>query len=335
MSSGQIDGLCSTRRGRRHAQHLTHRIRPLQCMSARQKHQHTRCQSVRCCPAAASRTHAATCVSQHCRGLQLLLRHDEMPTVRVLAFHPVLQADLTDLTSLPATLVGISAIIDCATARPEESTQKVDWEGKVGLIQCAQVSMELEGNEAELQSFVTGLAADVLRQLWVRRHHRDAYCARPVHPSSCTQPRSFVSQQQKCGAVSMAGSSAVFLACIAALCDPCVHLMVHSLHSRRKELPVIHLKPVTFVHLQAMGIKRYIFMSIFNCNKHPEVPLMNIKAATEEYLAASGLDYTVLRLCGFHQVCISTVWQLVGGFWIYSLCPYVATAMLDEEYLAY
>jgi hypothetical protein len=50
-----------------------------------------------------------------------------------------LQADLTDPTSLPATLVGISAIIDCATARPEESTQKVDWEGKVALIQCAQV----------------------------------------------------------------------------------------------------------------------------------------------------------------------------------------------------
>jgi putative NADH-flavin reductase len=51
----------------------------------------------------------------------------------------ILQADLTDPTSLPATLVGISAIIDCATARPEESTQKVDWEGKVALIQCAQV----------------------------------------------------------------------------------------------------------------------------------------------------------------------------------------------------
>eukprot|EP00879_Flechtneria_rotunda_P020835 GHRR01021936.1.p1 GENE.GHRR01021936.1~~GHRR01021936.1.p1 ORF type:complete len:287 (+),score=60.39 GHRR01021936.1:103-963(+) len=101
------------------------------------------------------------------------------------------QADLTDPTSLPATLVGISAIIDCATARPEESTQKVDWEGKVALIQCAQ----------------------------------------------------------------------------------------------------------------AMGIKRYLFMSIFNCEKHPEVPLMNIKAATEEFLATSSLEYTILRLCGFHQVC--------------------------------
>lgn len=54
--------------------------------------------------------------------------------------------------------------------------------------------------------------------------------------------------------------------------------------------------------LQAMGIRRYIFMSIFNCDKHPEVPLMNIKAATEEFLKSSSLPHTTLRLCGFHQV---------------------------------
>lgn len=54
--------------------------------------------------------------------------------------------------------------------------------------------------------------------------------------------------------------------------------------------------------VQAMGIRRYVFMSIFNCDKHPEVPLMNIKAATEEFLKSSGLSHTVLRLCGFHQV---------------------------------
>lgn len=35
------------------------------------------------------------------------------------------QADLTDPSSLPAALVGVSAVIDCATARPEESTDKV------------------------------------------------------------------------------------------------------------------------------------------------------------------------------------------------------------------
>lgn len=54
-----------------------------------------------------------------------------------------------------------------------------------------------------------------------------------------------------------------------------------------------------------MGIRRYVFMSIFNCDKHPEVPLMNIKAATEQFLASNpNLPYTVLRLCGFHQVCL-------------------------------
>lgn len=103
-----------------------------------------------------------------------------------------LQADLTDLASLPATLVGVQSIIDCATARPEESANAVDWEGKKALIQCAQ----------------------------------------------------------------------------------------------------------------AMGIRKYVFCSILNCQSHPEVPLMNIKACTEDFLKASGLDYTILRLCGFHQAII-------------------------------
>ena len=49
------------------------------------------------------------------------------------------QADLGDPTSLPATLVGIHTVIDCATARPEEPSAKIDWEGKKSLIQCAQV----------------------------------------------------------------------------------------------------------------------------------------------------------------------------------------------------
>lgn len=102
------------------------------------------------------------------------------------------QADLEDPTSLPAALVGIHTVIDCSTARPEESTSKVDWEGKVALIQCAQ----------------------------------------------------------------------------------------------------------------AMGIQRYIFFSIHDCDKFPEVPLMNIKTATEKFIENSGLDYTVFRLCGFMQAII-------------------------------
>ena len=50
-----------------------------------------------------------------------------------------MQADLGDPTSLPATLVGIHTVIDCATARPEEPSAKIDWVGKKSLIQCAQV----------------------------------------------------------------------------------------------------------------------------------------------------------------------------------------------------
>lgn len=103
-----------------------------------------------------------------------------------------MQADLFDPTSIPATLVGVHTIIDCATARPEENADRIDWEGKKALIQSAQ----------------------------------------------------------------------------------------------------------------AMGIQKYVFCSIANCHKHPEVPLMNIKKCTEEFLEASGMNFTILRLCGFHQAII-------------------------------
>lgn len=53
---------------------------------------------------------------------------------------------------------------------------------------------------------------------------------------------------------------------------------------------------------QAMGIQRFVFYSIQNCEKHPEVPLMLIKNRTEEFLRKSGLNFTIFRLCGFMQV---------------------------------
>jgi uncharacterized protein YbjT (DUF2867 family) len=56
---------------------------------------------------------------------------------------------------------------------------------------------------------------------------------------------------------------------------------------------------------KAMGISRYVFFSIDKCDKHREVPLMDLKFCTEQYLAASGLNYTVLRLTGFMQPLIS------------------------------
>jgi len=103
------------------------------------------------------------------------------------------QGDLNDPSTLPAAMVGISIVIDCATSKPEEPIRAVDWEAKCAMIQCAK----------------------------------------------------------------------------------------------------------------AMGIQRYIFFSIDKCEKHREVPLMDLKYCTEQYLAASGLNYTVLRLTGFMQPLIS------------------------------
>lgn len=49
------------------------------------------------------------------------------------------------------------------------------------------------------------------------------------------------------------------------------------------------------------GVERYIFFSILDAQKYPEVPLMDIKRCTELFLAESGLNYTILRLAGFMQ----------------------------------
>ena len=58
--------------------------------------------------------------------------------------------------------------------------------------------------------------------------------------------------------------------------------------------------------LQAMGIQRYIFFSIHNAEKHPEVPLMQVKTCTEKFLEQSSLNYTIFRLCGFMQARLGT-----------------------------
>ncbi|MFO0164953.1 MAG: SDR family oxidoreductase [Microcystis sp.] len=52
------------------------------------------------------------------------------------------------------------------------------------------------------------------------------------------------------------------------------------------------------------GVDRFIFFSILNAEKYPNVPLMEIKRCTEKFLAESVLKYTILRHCGFMQVLI-------------------------------
>ncbi|MEH2275610.1 MAG: SDR family oxidoreductase [Nostoc sp.] len=56
---------------------------------------------------------------------------------------------------------------------------------------------------------------------------------------------------------------------------------------------------------KAASVERFIFFSILDADKYPEVPLMEIKRCTELFLAESGLNYTILRLAGFMQGLIS------------------------------
>ncbi|HEY9753441.1 MAG TPA: SDR family oxidoreductase [Coleofasciculaceae cyanobacterium] len=51
----------------------------------------------------------------------------------------------------------------------------------------------------------------------------------------------------------------------------------------------------------AAAVPRFIFFSILDAEKYPNVPLMDIKCCTEKFLVESGLNYTVLRPCGFMQ----------------------------------
>jgi hypothetical protein len=81
---------------------------------------------------------------------------------------------------------------------------------------------------------------------------------------------------------------------------------------------------------KAMGIQRFVFFSIHNCEKHPEVPLMEIKRCTEKYLVDSGMNFTIIRLCGFMQASFPTnlckqlcftVLVLVASFSIFLALP--------------
>ncbi|MGL5035962.1 MAG: SDR family oxidoreductase [Microcystaceae cyanobacterium] len=56
---------------------------------------------------------------------------------------------------------------------------------------------------------------------------------------------------------------------------------------------------------QKSGVKRFIFFSILRAAEYPNVPLMEIKACTEQFLRESGLNYTILQLSGFMQGLIS------------------------------
>jgi uncharacterized protein YbjT (DUF2867 family) len=53
------------------------------------------------------------------------------------------------------------------------------------------------------------------------------------------------------------------------------------------------------------GVKRYVFVSLLDAEKHRDVPLMDIKYCTEQLLIQSDFDYTILRCVAFMQGVIS------------------------------
>jgi uncharacterized protein YbjT (DUF2867 family) len=60
-----------------------------------------------------------------------------------------------------------------------------------------------------------------------------------------------------------------------------------------------------FEACQKAGVKRFVFLSLLDAQKHRDVPLMDIKACTEEWLQASDFDFTILRGVAFMQGLIS------------------------------
>ncbi len=60
-----------------------------------------------------------------------------------------------------------------------------------------------------------------------------------------------------------------------------------------------------FVACRRAGVHRVVFLSLLEAARHRQVPLMDIKACSEQWLEASDLDYTILRGAAFMQGLIS------------------------------
>ena len=54
-------------------------------------------------------------------------------------------------------------------------------------------------------------------------------------------------------------------------------------------------------------VKRFVFLSLLGAHSHRSVPLMDIKACTENLLESSDFDYTILQVAAFMQGVISQI----------------------------
>ncbi len=83
------------------------------------------------------------------------------------------------------------------------------------------------------------------------------------------------------------------------------------------------------------GVQRFIFFSILDAEKYRSVPLMDIKYCTEVFLAESGLDYTILRPCGFLQGLIGQyAIPVLEGQAVWMAGEVAPTAFMDTQDVA-
>jgi uncharacterized protein YbjT (DUF2867 family) len=86
---------------------------------------------------------------------------------------------------------------------------------------------------------------------------------------------------------------------------------------------------------KAANVKRFIYLSILDAEKYPEVPLLEIKRCVELYLAESGLNYTILRPCGFLQGLIGQyAIPMLEGQSIWVMGTASPTAYMDTQDIA-
>jgi uncharacterized protein YbjT (DUF2867 family) len=86
---------------------------------------------------------------------------------------------------------------------------------------------------------------------------------------------------------------------------------------------------------QTAGVERFIFFSILDAEKYPKVPLLEIKHCVEKYLVQSGLNYTILRPCGFFQGLIGQyAIPILEGQSIWVMGDTSPTAYMDTQDIA-
>jgi uncharacterized protein YbjT (DUF2867 family) len=85
----------------------------------------------------------------------------------------------------------------------------------------------------------------------------------------------------------------------------------------------------------AADISKFVFISVLDAEKYRSVPLMEIKYCTEKFLAESGLNYTILRPCGFLQGIIGQyAIPILEGQAVWMAGQVAPTAFMDTQDIA-